>query len=62
MKNKRYIGSYEELDALFDFANSNSDSRIHAEVKQKINEIKDRHIYNQIEMQMNKMSIRDKKN
>lgn len=49
LKKKGNYGSYEELDALFDQAKTNSDLRIHQEVKQRINEIRDRNIYSKLE-------------
>jgi len=45
IRSKGFYGSYEELDAMFDYAKTNSDHRIFTEVKKKIQEIKDRHIY-----------------
>jgi hypothetical protein len=49
IKRKGYYGTYEELDALFDYAKTNADHRIFTEVKKKVDEIKDRHIYDKLE-------------
>lgn len=49
IKRRGFYGTYEELDALFDYAKTNSDHRIHSEVKRKVIEIKDRHIYYKLE-------------
>jgi hypothetical protein len=58
IKKKGYYGSYEDLDALFEYSKTNSDHRIYTEVKQKINEIKKRNIYNNLEGQLSKMKIK----
>ena len=46
MKTKGYYGTYEDLDAMFDYAKTNADNRIYTEVKAKIHDIKSRHVYN----------------
>ena len=60
VKKRGYNGSYDELDALFDYAKTNADHRIYAEVRQKLTEVKDRQIYNKLEEQLTKMNIKDK--
>lgn len=58
IKKKGFYGSYEDLDALFEYSKTNSDHRIYTEVKQKINEIKNRNVYNNLEGQLSKMKIK----
>lgn len=61
LKKKGYYGNYDDLDALFNYSKSNADHRIYTEVKQRLQEIKDRHIYENLESQLSKMSVKDKK-
>lgn len=60
VRKRGYYGSYDELDALFDYAKTNTDHRIYAEVRQKLGEVKNRQIYNKLEDQLTKMNIKEK--
>jgi ribosomal protein S8 len=60
MQKKGYLTSYEELDALFDFKADNN-NKIHAEVKYRIKQIKERQFSHNLEDQLSKLAVRDKK-
>lgn len=49
IKKRGYYGTYEDLDAMFEYSKTSSDHRIFTEVKQKIAEIKNRNVYNNLE-------------
>jgi hypothetical protein len=60
IKQKGYWGSEDELNQLFK-SESHQNTRIHAEVEKKIQELKNRNISSQLENQLKNMKIGDKK-
>jgi hypothetical protein len=60
MKQKGYWASREEIDQLFVQENDQS-SRIHAEVREKIKEIKDRNVTSKLENQLKSLALESSK-
>jgi len=49
MKKKNYVGSFEEIDMLFDWDNSvDEPDRVYNDVVQKLKEIKNRNVTNKL--------------
>ena len=58
MKKKNYIGSFEEIDMLFEWNDGSEEpDRIHNDVMEKLKEIKNRNVTSKLVEQLQKMEI-----
>ena len=59
MKKKNYVGSFEEIDSLFEWGNVPCDEpdKVYNDVMGKLKEIKNRNVTNKLVNQLQKMEI-----
>ena len=58
MKKKNYVGSFEEIDMLFDWGNASDEpDKVYNDVMHKLKEIKNRNVTNKLVNQLQKMEL-----